>query len=317
MGFPLLLISDHPQDGEFAAFLKKEIYRSDQPLHSANNRDEVRKILADNPDTVVIWGADNAASYDSVGEIIHKYVKTQRIFAITDLPLDSYAHLFRYPIFGHHILRQYTEPARTIYGYLAQAAIQSDPFGLERFFAVGTKVKKIEIAQSNHKRPAIEAIQNFLVKQGLRDRLSAVVAQATDELLLNAIFDAPQGPGAKIIRKEMDRSQEVAFLEGEKIEVEFASADQYMGIAVTDFFGSLKKKTILDALRKHYLRGQASIGNIQMGVGLGLYGSLQSGVSLIFVSKPRVKTQVMILFPKAENYRAFKAGFRFLSLMSE
>src|SRR5262249_23345514 len=143
--------------------------------------------------------------------------------------------------------------------------------GLAAFLAAGSNPQKIRLTRSTHKRAAIEAIQNHLQKQGVRGRLAALVAQATDELILNAIFDAPLDNHGSSLRHTLSRDSDFELAEREQVEIEVGSSGSYMGVSVTDQFGTLKRKTILNALNTN-----------SKTQGLGLYKTLNSGLSLAF-----------------------------------
>ncbi len=52
----------------------------------------------------------------------------------------------------------------------------------------------------------------------------------------------------------------------------------------------------------------------EQGAGLGLLGTLHAGLSLLFIVKPGVRSDVMIFFPRTKSYKDFREGFRFLSI---
>ena len=105
-------------------------------------------------------------------------------------------------------------------------------------------------------------------------------------------------------------------IEKEHVSVELAETEDYIGICVADKFGSLKKSLVLKFLGKDYQSTEYVPRTDDPGAGLGILGIIQSGLSLLFVSKPGVRTEVMLFFPRSPNYKQFKMGFRFVSLLS-
>jgi hypothetical protein len=87
-----------------------------------------------------------------------------------------------------------------------------------------------------------------------------------------------------------------------------------MGVCITDSYGMLRKLDVFQSLRKHYERGETRVHD---GTSLGLHGLLSAGLSLLMASKSRSETQVMTFFPVVENYRAFKSGMRFLTVVEK
>lgn len=307
MSSQILLISNDPQDHELAEQIGKA-NKLDCTL--ATERKDARWVLTSQTPTLVFWDAENEAAYQAVGDILPKYVKAPRIFAITSKPLEYYPHLYRFPHFGHHLLRRYSPTATELINRLAVAALKTDQFNLERYFPEGTPTKKIKIARFSHTRAAIEALNNHLAKQGVRGRLAGLVASCTDELILNSIFKAPGKKAPKVPENKSGEPSDFE-LEGQ-VEVELADAENYMGVCVTDPYGTLKKSKFYDSIRKHY----AVMGprHISEQTSIGLHGVISTGLSLVLVTKPKARTQAMLFFPKVESFKDFKLGFRFLTM---
>ena len=85
------------------------------------------------------------------------------------------------------------------------------------------------------------------------------------------------------------------------------------GMVVTDFFGSLDPLKMLAHLNQDFRDEKYAAHDKSKGAGsgLGLYGVLQSGLSLVIEVSPGKRTDAMIFFPSVTNHRAFKAGFQF------
>lgn len=299
----LLLISNEPDDRKLAMRVAHDCGLS---LEQATRLDDVRRILSSTPNMLTFWRADNQTAFHEVGEVIPKYVKPSRIVAITEKPMDQYVHLYRAPIFGHHILRRIDGPALEFYPRLMTASLDEQFHGLDRYFPKATPIKKLKLEKPEHKTAATEAVHNFLTKQGLRGRISALVAQATDELLINAMVVAP-----KLAKKARLKGPTEGF---PPVEFEVGVGAGYMGVCVRDGYGMLRKLEVYQSLRKHYDRGETRVHD---GTSLGLHGLLKSGLSLLLTSTSSVETEVMLFFPLVENYREFKSGMRFFTVVEK
>ena len=311
----LLLISELEED---VAFGKAVAASNGYEFEQLTTSDSIRRHLLTHSGTVVFWNAENAASFGGMVDVLPKYAKHPRIFAITGRRLDAYPHLLKYPIFGHHLRRRFEPPALSFYSRLCQVALSGHPFGIHHYFAKDTAIKKIRLTRSSHKSAAVEAIQNSLGKLGIPERLAAIVAQSADELIMNAIFDAPVGPGGKTTRHDQPRDSDFEFAESEVIDIEFALNDEYMGILVADRFGSLKKKFVYDSIRD-YLKNDTHALEKTAGsrAGFGLHGILHAGLNLILNTKQGNRTEACLFFPKTDDYKSFKNSFRFFSLLAQ
>jgi hypothetical protein len=310
----LIIISEREEDLKFAMELAKA---NSMEYQVALGVDDVTHAITAHRQCAVFWDAENEVTASAVGDTLMKFLPPSKVFAVTDGPLNGYPHLFRYPAFGHHLFRRYDSPAAALLSKLLGGAFLAHPFGLERYFEEGTPIRKIQLKRSSQKSPAVEAVQNVLTKLNLVSRVAAFTAQATDELLMNAIFDAPVDAKGKTTRKALARDIDFALNDNESVQLEFAHTEGYIGIRVRDQFGSLSIDTLLGFLRKDYQTGAYVPRKNDPGAGLGLNGIIQTGMSVLFISRPGDKTEVMIFVARTENYKTFRSGFRFLSILSE
>lgn len=277
----------------------------------------IQEFLVDNPQTVAIWDTEELREMAPFAKVLYGRIPQHRLFAVTDGPLNQYPHLFDFPIFGHHLQRRFMAPAPDLYARLVVAALTPSPFGVTRYFPKGTAVQKITLRRSSHKNAAVEALNRFLSKRGITSRLAQLAAQAADEMIMNAIFDAPIDAEKRNFRKDLDRHADFELKPENGVDIEIACADEYTGICVADTFGSLKREHLVKLLRKDYQEHSYVVRSDERGAGLGVHGLVQAGLSLLFVCKPGFRTEVTAFFPNSSNYRDFRAGLRFLSILME
>ncbi len=191
--------------------------------------------------------------------------------------------------------------------------------GLKPYFPHDTKIHRIEIKQSGHKSKAIEALQKTLTNRGIKGRIATLVAQGVDELILNAIFDAPfsRAENSRYRHKE-SRAKEFELNEQETVVMEMAASDLYMGICVIDQFGSLDTQNVFTALRP-YLSNAPIESDPLVGLrsGFGISGILQSGLNLKIASELGKRTESSIFFPIVSSFKEFRTTFRFLTVVSD
>jgi len=316
MAAPILTISSHAEDCRLGKVLA--LNNSIQYLE-ATNPSEIQRILEKNKGTLVLLDFDGFQENYEVLDLISKYVRPSLCFAVTNGSISTYPHLTRFPFFGTHLQRRFSEPAPGFYSRLLGSHAQGPLEGLKPYFAHDTKIHRIEIKQSAHKKIAIEALQKTLTNRGIKGRLATLVAQSADELILNAIFDAPLQLPEKIrTRHKESRDLEFEMTPQEAVTVEMAASDHYMGICVIDQFGTLEPQTVFRALRP-YLSEEPIATDPFSGPssGFGLSGILQAGLNLKIACKPGKRTETLIVFPIIENFREFRTAFRFFSVIQE
>ena len=299
----ILVVSFREEDIKFAKRLAKD---NQLTVQHCVTKEELRNSLTQSSHSIVLLEADLEHVYMEMGKILSKYMGPTRIFVLTDKPYEHYPHLFRVPYFGHHFIRRFGDEAVHMGSMILRAALSKQTEGIAQYFPPQTKVARVQLNRSFDKAVAVQAIQNHLTRAGIKGRLAALVSQSTDELILNALFRAPNHPRPKHSDFQLNDKG--------KIEVEHAATQDYMGISVVDHYGSLRRKTILETLRKHYELSSSGTRRVDEHTRLGIYGISKAGFSLLFTCRPRAATEVMLFFPRTENHRQFLASFRFFSL---
>jgi len=293
-------------------------------FHQAQGVTHVREILMEFPQTIVFWDVDHKKagsdtdplSAKAVGLTLLREIAPDRVFAISDVPLNRMAYLLNMPAFGHHIYRNYEGPAAEICSRLAMACIAQDPFSSERYLPEGSKFQKIWLKNSDQKGAAIEAVSNVFNRLGMPPRLGTMATQGADELLMNAIFDAPVDEDGNYCQRMVERNHSILLVGRAQVELEIGIGDQYVMISVSDLFGSIKKEVVQSLIRNDYTKVSYRPRESDPGAGLGIYGMIQSGLSLLFVCKPGSLTKVTIFVPRVHNFRSFRTGFRFCSFIT-
>jgi len=283
--------------------------------------EQISNYLIQNPRTLVLWDTDSAKPGSpsdlimKIAPVLTAHTVPGRVFALSSVMISQHPSLNKMPVFGHFLLKRYLDPAPLIYSKIIRASLLQHPFGLSNYFDSETKVQRIELKKSLHKTAAVQAVENILSKRGIKGRISSLVANAVDELLMNAIYDAPIDGDGVSYRREVDRNSDLELNDRELVRLEVAEAEKYIGVCISDQFGSLSKDVVLGFLRKDYQTSEYEAPKGKSG-GLGLHGIVNAGLSMLLVSRPDFKTEVMIFFPKLPSYKDFKSGFRFISVVS-
>lgn len=312
MAAKILIISRNQEDVIFGQELGREV-NQEVVITTAPNR--VEQILVDEPQSVVLMEADDPRSFRDFAKSLAGRISRSRVFITTANPLNEYPGLFDVPVFGHHLRRRYAPPAAKILGRIMQSAVSPNSFGIEKYFTGEDlrRVQKIELDQSAKKTPAVEAIRSFLEKLGTTSRLAARIAQASDELLMNAIYDAP-------ILKDGTRyrhggSRQSSFEIDGKVVVSFGEGSSYGAISITDAFGSVDRENIMFCLKKDFRENDYVVRASTKGTGLGLRSIILSDLSVLLVTRPKMKTEAILLFPKVSTYKEIRSSFNFFGVI--
>ena len=316
----LLIISKQADDQIFAQEVAKVAGLS---LLRAKDVVEGTKIIAEDEISVVLISLSTKEDYQAFENAIQETVGlySQKmipnfIHFMSEVDLDGVDFLVQSPLFGHFVHSNYSGEPKLCgqhYGRIVKASLLEKAFGLSKLLDSKIRVQTIHLSSSAQKIDAIEAVKQFLVKAKFQNRTAALIANSVDELLLNAIYDAPVDAMGKSLYSQLPRSSVLKLEEQSRVEMEVGFDGTYVAISVVDHFGSLEKKKLLSHISKIYVKDDYKIKTAVAGAGIGLATVFQMGGSFFFVSEVGVKTQVTLFFKNAPNYRVFKQQFRFLS----
>ncbi len=319
MAKSLLLISTLPEDLAFATEVAKAAGMT--MLHAQDAATGVALILSDSP-TVILVDASSDRLYQSFENEIQEKVglfsdriNANAIHFISGEDLEKNPYLVQSPLFGHFVTRNFAQPEESgsYYGRFILHSFSKRAFGLQGLLAPGTKIQVVKLQTSTQKADAVEAVKTFALAAKFQARMAASIATAVDEILMNAIFDAPTDEMGRPLFKVTSRASSVK-LEGKSaVEMHIGFDGKYIGITAVDLFGSLDKVALLSHVSKVYRDDEYKVKSTIASAGIGLASIYRSGASLHFVSESRVKTEVSVLFRRTDNYREFKDQFRFLS----
>jgi len=167
-----------------------------------------------------------------------------------------------------------------------------DLFGVEKYLARGTPVGVRGIASDGDKRHAIGEVCAWAEGIGARRPIVHRLASVVDELMMNALYDAPRGeqpPGGA----------------ARCAQLRWGADDRVIAISVADTFGALRQRDVIDHVRRaRSERGRPRPESCaQRGAGLGLYFVLANVRSLVFNVEAGRRTEVVCLFDHARARR--------------
>lgn len=319
MAKTLVLISEQATDAQFASQVAAEAGLALRTVKLV--RDGVGIIEAEDS-CVVMLDASTAGQYSAFEKEVQNRIglfssklNANLIHYLASKDIYEVPYLIQSPLFGSFIHRNFQQDANVgrHYGRLIKATIAGQVFGTQTLVKQGTKIQNIKLKASSQKQDAVEAVRGYLLALKFQVRMATVVANAVDELLMNAIFDAPVDQMGKHVLDSTSRATTLA-LEGQKaVELNVAFDGEYVALTAVDLFGSLSKAKLLAAISKIYTEQEYRVRTSVAGAGIGLASVFHSGGSFFFASEQGARTEVTVFFRRCDSYREFKTQFRFLS----
>lgn len=314
----VLLVSSEERDLEFFSAAAKA---ASLPFLKVASPEQACSELKSNPTALVIVDASTEALYgafercvDEKLGLFSESVNSNNFFFVATCEFQEAPYLVRSEIFGNFIHRSFTEIDIPLIGRLFATAASGQAFGVEKYVGPESKIQTIKITKSGQKKSIVESLKAQLFQIGFKTRMATIIATATDELIMNAIFDAPVDEAGKHIYSQTPRSAALDLVEKNEVEMKIAFDGALLGISMLDHHGSLNKKKLLGQhLGKSYASDEYKTVQTSAGAGLGLANVYRNCGGIIFSCENSECTEVNLFYRKLESFKDFKDQFRFLS----
>lgn len=172
-------------------------------------------------------------------------------------------------------------------------------------FVGQTQTTKFLLKRSADISIAVPMLEEILAQQALPERLMQKISQGVNELLVNAIFDAPLSPIGERYRITQPRGSAFELNKSEEIQFEILISRGFGAVSVIDTFGSFETERLFER----------ALARNEPGAGIGIYMVLLSGLSVSFAFRPGSFTRATIFFPLARTMAEFKHSSQFFSLV--
>ncbi|MGE0403136.1 MAG: hypothetical protein AB7T06_40895 [Kofleriaceae bacterium] len=169
----------------------------------------------------------------------------------------------------------------------AEKLIRNDIFGAEKYLLWGTDIKETIITRGSQRGELVHSLSAEIKSRGQSARVASMAMLVADELISNAIHNAPRDAAGVFYRRELPRDQELELDERHRVTYRWGCDARYLAVEVTDTFGSLDRETILAALAKSNVRETGE------GAGMGISLAYRSCDHLVFNLAPGKRTQII------------------------
>ncbi len=156
--------------------------------------------------------------------------------------------------------------------------------------APGTR-ETFRLESFEQRRALHDQIGVTLARAGISERIGQELVGAADELVANALYDAPV-EGGRHLYASVSRRQPVPC--PRPIDVEVAADDRSVAILVRDYFGSLAAEAVVANLARCYAFDDTQIDHKEGGAGLGLFMVLVASSRLVVNLVPGRVTEVIL-----------------------
>lgn len=177
-----------------------------------------------------------------------------------------------------------------------QKLLTGDIFGAEKYLNWGVELREHRITDSAQREILIDQMTEYFDSLGIRSSLKRKYHVIAEELLMNAIYDAPIDQNAIPRYNHLSRTIPVHLTPDEQGVFRYGFDGNWIAISVEDPFGALERSTVLEYLSRCFTVG-VSIEPIvgKGGGGNGLFQLIQASTVVIFNVQSGFKTEVIAL----------------------
>jgi CheY-like chemotaxis protein len=183
-----------------------------------------------------------------------------------------------------------------------QKLIRGDLFGVEKYLLWGTDLHETVLVRGSQRAHLVGQLAEQVRARGQSARVASMAMLVTDELLSNAVHNAPVDAAGEHYRRDLPRDQELELDDRHQVRLRWGCDARYLAIEVSDRFGSLDRDTILRALAHHDVRETGG------GAGMGVALTYRSCDHLVFNLAPGMRTEIIALidvrYPPSERSAA-------------
>lgn len=174
-----------------------------------------------------------------------------------------------------------------------QKLLRHDIFGLDKYLTTwGINFNERTITGTASKDEATAELEDYLERLDCFKPVTRAAMLAANELIMNAMFDAPRDADGHPRYADRDRAQPLELEPHEHATLTYACDGRNVALAVKDPFGSLDREVLIKYLQGYFAEKEED----PPGGGLGLYLVFNSITQLTFNIQAGVATEVIASF---------------------
>jgi|GEM_PF-816634 len=187
-----------------------------------------------------------------------------------------------------------------------QKIVRRDFFGAEKYLRAGATIAQFPITSSKDREPLHNETFHFALECGLSQSIANSARQIVQEMLLNAIYDAPNAAGRHEVKERSGRPVDLAPSDHGRLQLGYDG--EILAVSVWDPFGLFKRDTFFNYARKALFRANSEeiIDTKIEGAGLGLMTVYLRSHGLVCNVNQGHGTEVIALIDTGTKVRDFE-----------
>jgi CheY-like chemotaxis protein len=238
---------------------------------------------------------------------------------LTSERLANYLKVLRqYPYIANIISRNDEDRTFTQKNIIVTVSklLGKDFFGMEKYLSWGVEIQTRPIVGSKERLALLNEMENYFKVAGIRATMISKAALIAEELLTNAIYDAPRDTSGKVLYNHLPRTVPVSLPPAQQGSFRYGGDGSLIAISVSDPFGGLDRGTIFNYLESCYSGQPGSLqGPDKGGAGVGLYQIMEMSALVVINVRKSVRTEIIVLLHVDPEHRArnLQTSFHYFS----
>jgi len=304
-----ILFYDH--DARARRVAERAISATGSEVVSAEDGDDlIKKIEADGWDLMMLSCdpplRDDPRWLEQLNTLEGRWPRT-RLVLHTTAQTEDYLPLMAQRRFLRNLIAKNDEPLEPEELIItAEKLLRQDLFGLNKYLLWGVEPFCLKIRDSQLKGDYIHEVASYAASLGCNERTIELIETIVDELVTNAIYNAPRTADGKPKYAKRSRRDPIVLEPGEVAELQFACDGDYIAIAQIDPFGALTQETVVSYLNRCLVKGPEQFSDASGGAGIGLFRVFSSLSKFIVNIDPGRKTEVISLIDLRLSMKRFR-----------
>lgn len=242
----------------------------------------------------------------------------ERVVLLASSPGPELVPLFAGPGL-RHLCPRTGDGARAALAAAVAAILQPAPLRLETCVDDGAIVAELALTNTRDKAQVLARGEELARELGASERATALFVSCVEELVTNALFNAPVDAAGRPRFAHLARDAKLALDDGREVRVRFAQGSDRIGVSVVDPYGSLSPSRALSYLAKGLAGagpggGGNRIDSKEGGAGLGLYTVFHGASRFALEIVPGARTHALAVVEAGRGVRSRRSPGRSFSL---
>lgn len=287
---------------------------SEVKVTSFRSHERLASEVAEDTDAVVLAEIPTKEELERLEAILLPALEPGRLIFMGSGRLQDHLHLTKSPLFGGLINPGNVSAETTpLFGGLLRAFLKSEQPGIKEMLGPGASARGAQLGSTLEKYEVVRLVRAHFADANVSDRVVESVAMAADELLMNAIFDAPVDEFGKPLLTSAARDTLIVLSGRRRVALDFGCNSHFCAVKAIDYFGSLDAERLFSRITSVLERGQYRVDIRTAGAGLGLAALYRMGGSLLFHSQSGKMTEVSAFFENEVAKRDPGSRFQFIA----